>query len=207
MIVSLFLVTGCGRSGTGWAARMFTELGHPCGHEEAFSPWHAGPLRRPDSSWLAVPHLAKLPEGTPIVRAMRDPYQVVQSIVTRGFLRGLDGAYEAYVMRHMPKVTEARDHLGRAIRWATLWDEPVTSYPHRLLRVDADDLDPAPLVSAVLYATGRRHAPGQIRRVLTDVGRKVNSGPGTPLPTREQINRHPEGWRIAERATLYGYGG
>lgn len=202
-----FIVTGCGRSGTAWAARLFTSLGHPCGHERAYSPWAAGPLDRPDSSWLAVPHLHRLPPSTPIVWVMRDPYRVVQSVMNRGFLAHLDGPYEAYVARHRPSITEAPDHLGRAIRWAVLWDENVPSWPHRLLRVDdADDPDLVEHTAAVLYATGTRPDPAILRGALKQLGRKVNAGPGTESPTRDVIDAHREGWRVRQRAEHYGYG-
>src|SRR3546814_6093748 len=56
---SPFLITGCGRSGTGWAAALFTALGYPCGHETVFRYDGVGAFNQPDSSWLAVPYAAQ----------------------------------------------------------------------------------------------------------------------------------------------------
>src|SRR3546814_4600428 len=53
---SPFLITGAGRSGTGWAAALFTALGYPCGHETVFRYDGVGAFNQPDSSWLAVPY-------------------------------------------------------------------------------------------------------------------------------------------------------
>ena len=61
------VVTGTGRSGTGFAARWLTSAGIPCGHEAFFS--HRGydkalvrldlkyPELAAESSWMAAPYL------------------------------------------------------------------------------------------------------------------------------------------------------
>src|SRR3546814_5089431 len=51
-----FLITGLGRSGTGWAAAIMTAHGYPTGHEVVFGPNGPGRFVQPDSSWMAVPH-------------------------------------------------------------------------------------------------------------------------------------------------------
>src|SRR3546814_7530220 len=45
-----FLITGCGRSGTAWAAALFTELGYPCGHEVQFAYDRTAPLTASERS-------------------------------------------------------------------------------------------------------------------------------------------------------------
>lgn len=201
-VTAPFLVTGCGRSGTGWAAALFTALGYPCGHEVQFSYDRTGPLTAPESSWLAVPHLDALPPRTPVLRIMRDPYAVVQSLMAKGFL--LDGrdAYDVYVETHRPDITEGtRDHLGRVIRYVALWDEPLYEVDHHMLFAE----DAA--TRAVEYATGDQ-PPGQVvRDVLALVGQKVNThlDPWQVRPARERIDAHPDGALIAARAKMFGY--
>ncbi len=197
-----FLITGCGRSGTAWAATLLTHLGYPCGHEQQFNPWRAGPLTAPESSWLAVPHLTDMDSGIPLIRVMRDPYLVVRSVLARRFLRDLSGPYEAYVHTHRPDITAAPDHLGRAIRWATQWDAPLDNHPHAVLRVDA--ADPDHTADAIEWATGFRPTTVDIAHAVAHVGTRVNAGPRT-ADVRTRIDAHPDGHLMTDRAKQWGY--
>lgn len=90
-----FVVTGCGRSGTSYAATVLTAAGIPCGHEELFHPRVRSlpdfGTRRGDASWLAAPFVSKLPDGTVVLHQVRDPVQVIGSFYGLRFLgsRGL----------------------------------------------------------------------------------------------------------------------
>lgn len=83
MPVRRFIVTGCGRSGTKWAAQALTAAGLPCGHEIVFHPR----VRRPmwsrwvpgEASWLAVPYLGRL-GGVTVVHQVRHPLDVIRSL-------------------------------------------------------------------------------------------------------------------------------
>lgn len=201
-----FLITGCGRSGTAWAARFFTEIGHPCGHEELYTPESAGPLSESESSWLAMPHLDDLPEGTVVLRMMRDPYQVVRSVIARGFLSDLGGPFEEYVTRHRPEITRPYSHLGRAIRWVALWDEPMDEGPYRIMR--AGEPDAVSVAETVHYTTGMHVPVEKVGQGLADVGRKVNATTYARcmrLPEVEHIAGHPDGHLLALRAQRFGY--
>lgn len=84
------MVTGSGRSGTGYTAALLSAAGIHCGHEALFQPrtrsvpdfgtWDG------DASWLAAPFLDRLPPGTPVVHQVRDPVEVVTSWVGLRFL-------------------------------------------------------------------------------------------------------------------------
>lgn len=86
----MFVVTGSGRSGTGFTAAVLTAAGIPCGHEAVFHPrTRAVPDFGPwagDASWLAAPFVGDLPSGTRIVHQVRDPADVVTSWVGLRFL-------------------------------------------------------------------------------------------------------------------------
>lgn len=203
-----FLITGCGRSGTGWAAALFTTLGYPCGHEAAFNPATRGSaeaaenLARPDSSWLAVPYAHRLPEGTPVIRVMRNPYAVVRSAVARGFLADMSGPYERYVQRHRPDITLAPDHLGRVIRWVGLWDEPLYDVDHYVLPIETGDA-----ARAIEYATSEP-LPGEVvQDALVLVGNSVNTNisPRRTTPSLGRILDHPDAVLLAQRARRFGY--
>lgn len=200
-----FLITGCGRSGTAWAAAMMTALGHPCGHEEQFtltSRPEPGTLPAPDSSWLAAPFVAELPARTSIVRMMRDPNAVVQSAVARGFLRDVEEPYAAYAIRHCPIIAGASDWLGRAIRWATFWDAPLISVLHRTIYLETPHL-------AELRRLGRETiTPSMVGEAMTLVGRPnaSGSGPGWAVrPTIADLYEHRDGHLLIDRAERYGY--
>ncbi len=77
------VVTGCGRSGTAFAARLLRDLGLRVGHEAVFGPhlqaFDGFGERDGDVSWLAAPFLRDLPPDVVIVHQVRDPLAVVRS--------------------------------------------------------------------------------------------------------------------------------
>lgn len=199
-----FLITGCGRSGTMWAAKFFSALGFECGHEVSFSHSSSGPLVLPESSWLAVPHLSKLPKNTPVLRLVRDPFRVIQSVMNRGFLSWRKSVqWEEYVKRHRPDIVEPEDQLTRAILWATTWDDPVDEVEHLTLKIEDDRL--ASYCDAVCYATRQTPDPSEVLEALETLGRKINAGNGMEWPSRKEIALHCEGGRVIQRAEKFGY--
>lgn len=197
-----FLVTGCGRSGTGWAAALFTALGYPCGHEAVFGPDGPGAFHRPDSSWLAVPHAASLPAGTPLLRVMRNPYAAVQSAFAKGFLAEMSDPYSRYVRRYRPRITRPDDHLARVIRWVALWDDPLDDLGHLLVPIETGNM-----ALAVEHATGDRLPDEAVQDALVVVGMKVNTvlDPWQVRPSYERIMDHPDAPLLASRARRFGY--
>ena len=84
-----FVITGCGRSGTGYVSTLLNRIGIPCGHEALFRPskllgqaqldW---PVEIPgDASWLAAPFVEALPPGTVVLHQVREPAAVVRSFL------------------------------------------------------------------------------------------------------------------------------
>lgn len=74
-----FVVTGCGRSGTGSVAAALTAAGVQCGHEAVYDRSHrrdVGDLQG-DASWFAVAH--ELPAGVDVIHLVRDPLSVARS--------------------------------------------------------------------------------------------------------------------------------
>lgn len=195
-----FLVTGCGRSGTGWAASFFTEVGYPCGHEVLYHHSKHGPLTANESSWLAVPFLEQIPEETPIVRVIRNPVDVVASVMARGFLKNLDGPYEQFVVKHRPDVIDPDDYMGRAIRWACLWDEDLDIYGREYFAFHIDNYGHQDILNMLDHLeytdTNAVNIPSMNKR--------VNAGPPKE-DLRSQIMMHPEGWMVQERAAEWGY--
>lgn len=84
------VVTGTGRSGTGWCAATLNSAGVFSGHERVFGPKQTDPDvlldwggYHADCSWLAVPRLPLLNVRAALV--VRDPLQVVASMAHIGF--------------------------------------------------------------------------------------------------------------------------
>lgn len=198
-----FLVTGCGRSGTAWAAELFTALGYPCTHEGSFSYEREGPLEGSDSSWLAMPHLDNLPPATPIIHLVRDPYLVVQSAMAKGFLADMTDPFALYATREWGLPSLQDDHLGRVIRWVLCWDIPLMLRARMVLRVESP---PPTIADAVRYATGEVQDIDRVRAALESIGTQVNtSTEGVQPPSMEEVLAHPDAYLIAHRAERFGY--
>lgn len=207
----MFLVTGLGHSGTKWAALLFSALGHECGHERwhNFEPYQG--MSTPDSSWLAVPNLDRLPAGTRVVHLVRDPLLVLRSMVHIGFLH--DGnaghAYTAYVRRHRPEVWNAGDQLARAAAFVARWDVPLEHRESKLLRIE--DAGPDVVADTVAWATGQRPSVDRVAEVLHELGTTTNAhiqhhrSAGADV-TIEQVAACPHGGEFLARAQRLGYG-
>lgn len=200
-----FLITGCGRSGTTWAAALFRKLGYPCLHEHQFSPVMHGPLRESESSWLAIPYLDTLPARTPILRIMRDPYAVTQSAYARAFLSDPEGdPYDRFVAKHRPDITAPRDRLARAIRWVALWDEPVADRRHAALFTGS----PSSAKLGIGHATNARVPISKVLSVMQELGTQVNTNAPAlkrGIPSRGDIGAPPDGHLIRTRAAEFGF--
>lgn len=153
---------------------------------------------------MAVPHLDSLPVGTPVLRVLRNPYDVVHSAMAKGFLRHGADAYDMYVEHHRPDIANGRDQLGRVIRWVATWDEPLDHLDHADLYIGSI----SSVAAAAHYATGEDASGGQILDALIEVGVRTNtvaSGERMPAPTVDQIKNHPDGPLITARAQRFGY--
>jgi len=76
-----FIITGCGRSGTGYMAEKLNAAGLKCGHESVFRvdgsvKWYDYDC---DSSWFAAPHIKNLPKDILIIHIVRNPIFVAKS--------------------------------------------------------------------------------------------------------------------------------
>lgn len=207
----MFLVTGLGHSGTRWAALLFSALGHECGHERwhNFTPYQGMPT--PDSSWLAMPNLDRLPAGTRVVHLVRDPLQVLRSMLRIGFLHdhNAEHAYTDYVRRHRPDVWNAGDQLARATAYVARWDAPLEHRESaRLLRIE--DAGPDVVADTVAWATSERPSVGRVAEVLRELGTTTNTHGRRCMPaaadvTLEQLMACPHGGEFLARAQRLGY--
>jgi len=223
MDTNRFLVTGCGRSGTTYAASLLTELGAACGHEQVFRPQEIlrGEVVWPDdvpgeASWMGAPFVQGLPEGTVVLHQVREPLAVVRSFLRMRFFED-PSDYPEYlaVARAVLPELGAGAPLERALRywlgWNRLAERAAQTRGLRYLRYRVEDLD-LELVAELAAELGHAVPPGQIERALARQPRDLNTrGDRTADPrTWEELALQGTAAELAPQvralAEQYGYG-
>lgn len=210
--IGRFVVSGPGRSGTGYISAVLTLAGIPTGHESVYGPGEA--LGRVavdwrgyvgDASWLAAPLAPALRAGgIRVYHQIRNPIATIRSMVKIGlFHPGHDELHRDVleVARvFAPHVFELGRALDRACSfWLAWWDllEPVADRRWRLEDVDAE------LVAELARDVGLDPAHLRIGRALAAVRTDVNTRPGRGPSLRwEDLDRFP---RLIEIADELGY--
>lgn len=196
-----FVITGTGRSGTGFTSAALQAAGLAVGHEEWFT---VDPARRRDDlvgdvSWLAVPDLGSF-EG-PVVQQVRHPLDVIRSLVgIRMFSSGVHGAYRWFMFAHLPGLTG--DDLVDSVRWWVEWNERIEE--HASMRILLHELDAARL-GEVLEHVGHPVPSARLEAAVDEVGTNVNARRRAreldwdDLPPGEMTDR------LVAMAARYGY--
>jgi hypothetical protein len=190
-------VTGCSRSGTGYAARLFSELGIPCGHEAVFNIHHLRPRYcvpdfgdspwSGDASFLAAPFLEALPRPALVLHQLRHPLAVIRSHVGIRFFGEEPRASFHLAENHAdflqvveaaaPEVFREPDEATRCAAYWVRWNRMVERSARRArldyVRYRLEDLD-GPLLERLLARMGAAVPRARIRRALADVPRDVN---------------------------------
>lgn len=175
-----FVVTGCGRSGTGYVSQLLSALGVPCGHEAIYGPTGPGGWGGllGDSSWLAVPYLDEF-DGT-VIHLVRDPRKVVESHLRIQFFADHHRtSYQQALRRAAPEVFHPGGQFERACRYWVLWNGIVERHTDQ--RIPVEGLDPANLLGA-LGASALAEDQALIQRVLAAVPTTYNSRQGRTAP-------------------------
>lgn len=228
-----FVVTGTGRSGTGFAAALFNNAGVPCGHESVFGPERGlrdpcigrmprRPLRR------AGVHLRRLSAEWRVRRTelegdaswmavprlsrfrgavflqVRDPLEVVSSFQgTRFFMPEQHG--QAQTRFAMAFYDPCGDPVVDAMRWWVLWNARAEA--HATLTYRLEDLDAA-LFGQILELAGvtaTRSAPQALELTSRDVNSGASRGHAMPLLTWADLPSGPDKDALAEASARYGY--
>ncbi len=158
-----FVITGTGRSGSTYIARLLTEAGVKCHHERVFSRAGYRPCFdvRGESSWFAAPCLAEY-EGI-VLHQVREPLATVASLASRpmwGF--GVVGQ----------NIEVTGDPLLDAVRFYVHWNqlcEARADYRYRLEDIDTE------IVNVCAFV-----APDRVDAavsVASSLSRRVNARP------------------------------
>lgn len=118
------VVTGTGRSGTGWAAATLNSAGIFTGHENVFTPRTVRPLSyidwcgyNADCSWLAVPRLPLMNVRAALI--VRNPLDVVASMSHIGFGTGMHENDHANVAADAGMTPDLDGYLRFWVNWNT----------------------------------------------------------------------------------------
>lgn len=203
------LVTGIGRSGTGYMAKLLTEAGLPCGHEAIYD---SGTQYEPkweqaqaESSWFATPWLDTVPDKTFVLQVVRHPVKWLSSWVHTVWSKDrLLSPPIKYITRHtgIDWTREAREDVISAsmrlwVTWNAMIERSITE--HLRMRVE---FDREPIVRALNYA-GVHRGPDLPARAM-EVPSDVNSRSHPPLSWDDCKDRHGAA-RFREKAKRYGY--
>lgn len=139
------VVTGTGRSGTGYCAELLRSCGVVCGHEAVFTPQAATAPDtvswggyEADCSWLAAPILDRAAD-VHVVLVTRHPVAVVRSWLELGIL-DRDDAYTDAIRRHTPRTMRGA-MTDRALRHWVSWNLLAAARADEIVRLE--DIDAA----------------------------------------------------------------
>ena len=183
-----YIVASTPRSGTGYAAQLFSAMGMNCGHEKAVSPgsrrYSGTPGIWGEASWLAAPLLSDFPKTTVVLHQLRDPIKSVDSMFSRRQLRGKQkpapseaprGEYTNFLKRYVANWESEESPVERLVRfwvaWHTLIEEKASSSGLRYFRYRVEDINKDLLLSIAdqVGATVSSEQVGEALRVSTRV--------------------------------------
>lgn len=207
------VVTGTGRSGTGFAAKWLTSIGIPCGHEAFFTyPGLEHALRilrtrhghlRAESSWEAAPHLDCAPlKDALLIHQVRHPKRVIESCLR--VPPAVTPSYEKYLERYLPETAKYSDTLNKtACRWI-YWNQMIEGAcrgrPHYFWRVE----DGTSGLYDFLIKRGLAN-PGKVKRSAIFTNTRYNHKHGPEAEAKiEQVHPDLRTVLLGQMST-YGY--
>jgi len=134
-----FLITGCGRSGTGYMSKLLIKNGFNCGHEHHYGFGQKATFSS-ESSWLATPHINNHLNSN-IIRLIRNPINVIKSWVDLGVFRKKN-EYVQYIINYIPDIdTKNKSEIINStiyyIYWNRIFDELIKDNYYEIVHFDA----------------------------------------------------------------------
>lgn len=207
------VITGTGRSGTGYMSRLITEAtGHAtCGHEGWFAELgDRTPGLDVDSSWLALPDIEAGTWSGPVVHVVRNPVACVASLLRTEFFGVLvDAPYPAFALANCKPAADALaiSPVAAAVEFWAHWNARCAAAAHLTVRLeDVSDFEGGndSIGAATLDLIGLTLGLTFTWQVADAIPRTVNTRPSlTGLPVR--VDEDYIWDRLGWRAPALGY--
>lgn len=173
-----WVVTGCGRSGTMFAARVMRDAGVECGHEAVFKLEPVGSTvdwthRDADSSWIAVPYLRHHALYSKMALVVRHPLRVIRSwmeldLLTDNSRHQVNAVVDHVVYSFRPEIRTEVTQLNRCAAMWYHWNSAALPYANGVVRhealihnasllLDVFDVDTQVDARAIGVVNGRPH--------------------------------------------------
>lgn len=228
-----FVVAGCSRSGTTYMAKLLSELGLPCGHERIFNIWRVygiGDLTDPmtaffeteskqgDASFLSIPYLDQLPEGTVVLHQVRNPLEVIRShmgirffadpYVPSMYLANEHPQIMDFFRTHAPQIVHANTEIERCMRYWYYWNRMAErtedSSGFTYMRYRIEDVDLA-LMKRIVATITNDSKESELSNALDMIAKNTNTRPRDTSWTWHNLPSGEDKDRVAELARSYGY--
>ena len=193
------VVTGWGRSGTGYTSEVLNRVGVRCGHEEWWNPYNKrAPDLMADASWLALPDCH--PETMDVFFQLRDPLKVLSSLMNGEMEEPWAVPYLAFKEAHTPGWDG--DMLSNYVRFLVAWWELAIDLGCRMYRIE--DFD-AGTVQHIAACAGVDVTEKQVNAAIGSVPKTTNKHRPGPKLGWSDLPDIPETARLMELAEEYGY--
>lgn len=118
-----YIVTGCGRSGTGYMAQVLTSAHVPCGHERLFQGKGDAKLEPDsvDSSWFAAPFVRD--RDAMVIHQVREPMAVVSSWLANRSMRSQ--FVVRFLLKWCPRPLTEPDPASAVLQYWVQWNRMV----------------------------------------------------------------------------------
>lgn len=215
------VVTGCGRSGTGYMSRLLTDIGVLCGHEYVFNarfietqtykPPIVGTYIA-DASWVAAGLLTECEDLLTVKwiwHQTRNPVRVIRSLMgTKQFDRDPPGRYADYVYHHFPEMVDMTP-TERCMRYWVVWNKMterlVSRYGYVRYRIE-DMGDPSGVkLRDMLKFAGYECELSRIQDALASTSPLTNSRARDNAVTWDSLPDGDVKHLLAEEAVRSGY--
>lgn len=203
------LVTGIGRSGTAYMAKLLTDVGLPCGHEKVYDSatkhnpdWGDA---RAESSWFSAPWVDRVPDRTFVLHVVRHPMNWLSSWVHTVWTPDrLMAPPINYITRHtgIDWAREVKeDVISASMRLWVSWNAMIEASPTPTLRHRVE-FDKEPLIAALSHAGA--HCGPELPAAALMVSKKTN-GREHPSLSWDDCKDRRGAARFREKAKRYGY--
>lgn len=193
--MSQFIITGAPRAGTKYVARVLTECGIECMHEELFgidqvefdmpqvmkkggvlNEW--GPADGPpvcgESSWMAVPFLPMLGKKISIFHQMRNPVDSARSMYAVGLFREdrqKGKRYTKFIEKHTINTFQYKSEIDKCFAFWLEWNKRVTDFGTSKYNIEMFN---EYFITIIGRISGRNVDPEKVKGILSDVEKTIN---------------------------------